>query len=102
MRAGSGCNLTPYVRDLTRKDALRPPSAGVAGSAALEGKLPEAAVQGTACGGHVRQGGGACADGQFCPITQDHFYLIQVPIYMVGKLPIWSRSVKSLNGEPSF
>ena len=53
-----GCNLTPYVRDLTRKDALRPPSAGVAGSAALAGKLPEAAVQAGTCGragGRVRR-----------------------------------------------
>ena len=52
-----GCNLTPYDRDLTRKDALRPPSAGVAGSAALSGKLPEAAVQGRACTVRAGQGG---------------------------------------------
>ena len=30
-----GCNGTPYDRDLTGEDRLRPPSAGVAGSAAL-------------------------------------------------------------------
>ena len=59
-----GCSLTPYDRDLTRKDALRPPSAGVAGSAALSGKLPEAAVQGRACtvrAGQGRPGGVLCA-----------------------------------------
>ena len=39
-----GCNLTPYARDLARKHGRRPPSAAVAGSAALSGKLPEAAV----------------------------------------------------------
>ena len=65
-----GCNLTPYDRDLARIDARRPPSAGGAGSAALASKLPEAAVRGSACGGHGRPGGVCAAFGGYYPALQ--------------------------------
>ena len=81
-----GCSLTPYVRDLTRKDALRPPSAGVPGSAALSGKLPEAAIQGRACTVRAGQGG---PGGVLCSPAAVHLAWARAHIAGAGVPRVW-------------